>query len=44
LKAAPAVQRQQLKQQQCNVGSSFGGQHVAAETLVAALAMVLAEQ
>jgi hypothetical protein len=44
MKVAPAVQQQQLKQQQCNVGGSFGGQWVAAVALVAALAMALAEQ
>jgi hypothetical protein len=38
------VQQQWLKQQQCIVGGGFGGQQVAAVTLVAELAMALAEQ
>jgi hypothetical protein len=38
------VQRQQLKQQQRDIGSSFGGQLVAVVALVVALGMVLVEQ
>jgi hypothetical protein len=44
MKVAPAVQWQQLKQQQCNIGGSFGRQRVAVVALVAVLGMALAEQ
>jgi hypothetical protein len=44
MKVAPAVQRQWLKQQQCNVSGGFDGRRVVAVVLVAALAMALAEQ
>jgi hypothetical protein len=43
-KAAPAAQRQQLKQQRCNVSGGFGGQRVVAVALMAALTMALVEQ
>jgi hypothetical protein len=43
-KAAPAVQQQWLKQQQCNISGGFGGQWVVAVALMAALTMALVEQ
>jgi hypothetical protein len=42
--SSTVAQRQRLRWQQCNIGGSFGRQRVAAVALVAALAMVLAEQ